>query len=834
MYFGCDSVVSFDGDRWRPEAMETTDLVRGLDAGPNGRIWAAAENQIGWFEPDPRGTLTFHSLMAVLPHDAQELGDVWRVYAEGPDAAVFVTWNRVLRWDGHAMASWNLPGMHLLWSARTATGIYVDYPPRGIMKVTVGGPTVVIPASAIGPAPVGWLDDSGGEWLLMTPQGFKRVRNGACAPLDTPASAFVRANTATSAVRLTDGTLAVSTLKGGIALVGASGEILRTFSARTGLPSNQVYGLYLDRDGALWGMGPAHIFRLGLGSGSNLYGQPNGYPSGGSDAVASTADSLFIASHSEVLRLGTDANPGGARVFGAFGPSSSRIYSLLSVSSGLAVGHLHGVGLWSRDGVNPIGTLDESVFRMNPSRARPGRILASLAGRVVSVDPDTGDAAVVADGLPDYGDTVVDEPSGRVWIGTGSRGLLVAEPGNSHAAPAGRRFGAVPSSGPAFVGRAGSTIVALTGRGAFYLDPQGQHFLEVAGFPGGTPSAVSNTDGSGGVWAALYPDPGAHAPKLGKITVGRTGATWSPRSIEGLSRVGTLLGLRVVASRAGEALWVAGTEALVRADSISMELHRPLPTPRFHAWIVADGLLQHGAPAGGALPYSTRGVHIEYSSADYGMREDERYETLLGGAETAWSPPSATPERDISGLREGNYEFQVRLVTDSGEAGASVAPALHDSAPVVADPGRAGAGLAFMASLALAAFAVLRLRTRTLKRRAEILERMVRQRTEELEKANAAKTDFVTSMSHEIRNPMGGILASALELSETPLEPSQQQLVTTLQSCASYLASLVEDVLDFAAIEAGAYALTLSGFSPREVLWKPSSKCSDRAPRPAP
>jgi CheY-like chemotaxis protein len=65
---------------------------------------------------------------------------------------------------------------------------------------------------------------------------------------------------------------------------------------------------------------------------------------------------------------------------------------------------------------------------------------------------------------------------------------------------------------------------------------------------------------------------------------------------------------------------------------------------------------------------------------------------------------------------------------------------------------------------------------------------------------------------------MGGILASALELSETPLEPGQQQLVTTLQSCASYLASLVEDVLDFAAIEAGAYTVTRSGFSPREVL----------------
>jgi len=73
-------------------------------------------------------------------------------------------------------------------------------------------------------------------------------------------------------------------------------------------------------------------------------------------------------------------------------------------------------------------------------------------------------------------------------------------------------------------------------------------------------------------------------------------------------------------------------------------------------------------------------------------------------------------------------------------------------------------------------------------------------------------------MSHEIRNPMGGILGSALELAGTPLSPVQTELVSTLRSCATFLASLVEDVLDFAAIEAGAYTVIRSPFSPRAVL----------------
>jgi CheY-like chemotaxis protein len=65
---------------------------------------------------------------------------------------------------------------------------------------------------------------------------------------------------------------------------------------------------------------------------------------------------------------------------------------------------------------------------------------------------------------------------------------------------------------------------------------------------------------------------------------------------------------------------------------------------------------------------------------------------------------------------------------------------------------------------------------------------------------------------------MNGILGSALELSESPLGPGQREAVATLRSCATFLASLVEDVLDFAAIEAGAYKVARSPFSPREML----------------
>jgi signal transduction histidine kinase/CheY-like chemotaxis protein len=813
MYFGCDTVVSFDGDRWRQEKMDPTYLVRGLDVGPNGRVWAAGVNQIGWFEPTSTG-LVYHSLVSMLPKDAGELGDVWRVYAQGDESALFVARERVLRWDGKRMSSWDYPGFHLLWSMRTAKGVYVHYPPLGLLRIGASGPSVVAPASVIGASEVRWLDDSGKDWLLLTSQGFKTLRDGACTPLDTEASAFVRANTPTSAARLEDGSLAVGTLQGGIALINGSGAILRVFNIRSGLAANQIYSLFVDRDGALWGMGPSNIIRLAIRSGTAVYGERGGYPAGGCDALAESAGSVFAASHSNILRLSPDPQSGGAGQFTALGITSSRIYSLLPVPQGLAIGHVRGLGIWSPAGLEPVPHLDAAVFRVNPSVSRPDRILASLVDRVLSVDPGTGESSVVADSLPDYGDTLVEEPTGRIWIGTPSRGLFVAGPGTTRAEPAGAVFGPLPTSGPTLVTRAGGTVVALAKGGAYFLDPATDRFRPVDGFPAGNPVTVSVPDSHGAVWAALDPEMGGHSPRLGKITVTKGGARWAPQSLEGLTEIGSLLDLRLVPHPEGDELWIMGTESLLRAAPSALSPHSPPPRPRIRARVMADeGAI--GREIAGTLPYSTRGLHIEFSSLDYGMRESERFQTMLGGAEDQWSPPTNSADRDVAGLREGSYDFRVRLVTDSGEAGE--AALLHfDIAPPWWRTPVARAASAVAGVLAVLGF--LRLRTRSLKRRAQVLERMVRQRTEELQKANAAKTEFVASMSHEIRNPMGGILASALELSETPLGADQQRLVVTIRSCATFLASLVEDVLDFAAIEAGAYKVALSPFNPREVL----------------
>src|SRR5271166_5131698 len=88
LYFGCDEVVSFDGDRWTHYPVPGSYAVRALALSPNGRLWVGAVNEIGYFERTEKGLSAYHSLVANLPEGARELGDVWQVLDYG-NGAVF-------------------------------------------------------------------------------------------------------------------------------------------------------------------------------------------------------------------------------------------------------------------------------------------------------------------------------------------------------------------------------------------------------------------------------------------------------------------------------------------------------------------------------------------------------------------------------------------------------------------------------------------------------------------------------------------------------------------------------------------------------------------------
>jgi PAS domain S-box-containing protein len=88
------------------------------------------------------------------------------------------------------------------------------------------------------------------------------------------------------------------------------------------------------------------------------------------------------------------------------------------------------------------------------------------------------------------------------------------------------------------------------------------------------------------------------------------------------------------------------------------------------------------------------------------------------------------------------------------------------------------------------------------------------------EKANLAKSDFLSSMSHELRSPLNAILgfAQLMESDSPPATPSQKESIAQILQAGWHLLKLINEILDLAKIESGQVPLSREPVSLAEVM----------------
>lgn len=91
---------------------------------------------------------------------------------------------------------------------------------------------------------------------------------------------------------------------------------------------------------------------------------------------------------------------------------------------------------------------------------------------------------------------------------------------------------------------------------------------------------------------------------------------------------------------------------------------------------------------------------------------------------------------------------------------------------------------------------------------------------EEADRANNLKSKFLANVSHEIRNPITGIVGmlELLKLEPESLSQEQKSYIETAKSCGTQLVSIVNDIMDLSKIEAGVMTYDQDFFCWKELV----------------
>lgn len=802
---GTSGISLYNGLNWEKVESLTSNAIRALAYDKDGLLWVGGTNELGFVKRNAAGTPVFHSLRELLPRSAQELGDIWQVFPRPDGRILWITHNRVLSYQADGFRVWDFPGQRRLLAFLHQGEVKLHYRSTGILRLAPSGPLLEYPSSGLPLHQVVGIERFGTRDFAVTSGGLFALDDPAHQIHGEELASLLREGWLTSYVRK-EGRLFFGTLNSGLIVASETGEVLRVLDAKRGLPSNTVYFLSEDPSGLLWVGTSTRLYHLDPGFRSLWFDARDGLEGSLIAKTQRIAERLYVVTDTGVFRTAPGL-PAEKSRFERVPGLEGRFLDISSVGKEIVLGKPGALVRWKDGKVEEIQALSEDVFNLWPSHFDP-TVHYCAVGYSVHAFRLTGKETLPLWKLelPDIAQSMVELSHSKLLISTFARGAYLFErtqDGLWRRSPLASKTDFV--QGKTWVVEAGGSAFFLAKNFVGLFDERTQRWHPLKNHPPGVPLAAGSADEGNELWIAWLD---ASAPSPRRQILGffrRVGRDWLWRTVP-LPELSSLSGIVQTIYAEGahqqESLWLGTSQGLARFDATALRRPPPQPLVRILACGLAGGSLEPLKEPSVPMtepPFSNGPTLFEYASPNLEYKGSLLYQTRLFPASESWSEPSPLTRREWTGLREGDYRFEVRALVDGLEG-----PASHLTFEIAPPWYRHPAAyLAYGVIAYLCFHLAVHWRTRLTRLRNLELERQIALHTREIARMSQAKSDFISGISHEIRNPLNGIQGLSNKLGDLELPPEADRDLRNLQLCARHLSSLVEHVLDFARIESG-------------------------------
>ncbi|WP_309400378.1 ATP-binding protein [Cerasicoccus maritimus] len=815
-------MLQYDGVNWT--LFELPFAAHDLWVESKDIIWVCGTEAFGYVTLEDGKFNEYVPMLDKLDYPPGLIGEIWNIVVSDDALFAFAQESLIVYQSGEIQLH-ALPSQYRLTGCFDGSTTYISQSGVGLMEFKDGAFTTLIPQSEEGAPRVNsviTLEEN--EQLFSSfRKGLFQIENGQYVPWESEIKDLLSNTLCYDMIQTRDGRILCATHNYGILILSPDGKYLGQISEKDGLISNLVFNIFEDTDGNIWASHEIGVSLIEIQSSYMMIDSRNGLDSNIIYSLSIWDNQLIAGTANGCKTMDFPTAQSLRSNWQSIGAKDSPIWYILNTPKGPLISDKDGYSLLIDGQLKRALNTEQDGIYSAPLQHNGKDYIAITELRNAHLTAWKGDQLEILN--------LINAP-GPLWSFIEHEGLIYAGSFNYGplSIPADQLFSsqkieATPLNAAslpetirwAYFAKLPAGLVLLSDAGIFQKANGAHAWQRMSSTPdslGMDPYAVNYYQGpSNTLWLMYNAKDSQYA--FSKITWPDFDqpAHFEGIPTDGINRLDQIHCL--IVDEVNSRVWVGGSGGII-CENFDQDDH----TLSKHTPIITTAQI-NGRPSevSNEFKFPVSLAKFDFALPYYGNKP-VTYQTRLLGQSTQWSSPSPNTLKEFTNLREGDYKFVVQALVDGKPNGVA-----SYSFKILPPWRRTWSAYLLYLLLTIAfAYILVHFRTRRLRQANIALEEAVRSRTLELEKtnvrlaqANTAKNRFLANVSHEIRNPMNGIVGLAHLLLDDGLGKDRKR-ISHLLSTAEHLKVLLDGMLDFAAIENGQIRLQNCQFSLSALL----------------